>query len=592
MAVKEIIEIEAKTGQAEKEIEKLTNQVSDLSKAQKETAESTKSIARGVGTLVKGAGIGLAIKAFEKFSEVLSSNQEVADFFSVAMESLSIAFNDLISFLLDNTKPVTDTFEAIFSDPQQAIKDLGQAIKENLIERFDSFVESAGLAGKAIVAFFKGDFAEAQELAKEAGKELVDVYTGVDGTVDRLIDGAEKLATAVADYATETVNAAKANVELQKIAERSAVINQGLIEKYDRQAEQLRQIRDEERNTLAERIKANEDLNAVLDEQEKAMLRNAQAILDSARVQFEKNQNQENEIALIEAQNELLAVQAQIEGFRSEQKANDLALSRELKQVEQDSAQTAIDNLRTEKEANIELLDEERARIQATIKLEEELYNKQLELINDRLSAEKEGSTAYAEILNERLTLEAEYAAQNKTLNHELSKFNVDLKQQEEQSKLDITGSALTAAQNLAEQGSQTYKALAVAQVILDTFKGIQASFASNAANVGATTLTGGAWPFIQAAAAASFGAANIAGILAVDPKGSSSAPSLPSPSGASAAASVSSPAFNVVAAQQQTNLLTDISRSVGQPVKAYVVDKDITSAQELERNRIRNATF
>lgn len=592
MAVKEIIEIEAKTGQAEKEIEKLTNQVSDLSKAQKETAESTKSIARGVGTLVKGAGIGLAIKAFEKFSEVLSSNQEVADFFSVAMESLSIAFNDLISFLLDNTKPVTDTFEAIFSDPQQAIKDLGQAIKENLIERFDSFVESAGLAGKAIVAFFKGDFAEAQELAKEAGKELVDVYTGVDGTVDRLIDGAEKLATAVADYATETVNAAKANVELQKIAERSAVINQGLIEKYDRQAEQLRQIRDEERNTLAERIKANEDLNAVLDEQEKAMLRNAQAILDSARVQFEKNQNQENEIALIEAQNELLAVQAQIEGFRSEQKANDLALSRELKQVEQDSSQTAIDNLRTEKEANIKLLDEERARIQATIKLEEELYNKQLELINDRLSAEKEGSTAYAEILNERLTLEAEYAAQNKTLNHELSKFNVDLKQQEEQSKLDITGSALTAAQNLAEQGSQTYKALAVAQVILDTFKGIQASFASNAANVGATTLTGGAWPFIQAAAAASFGAANIAGILAVDPRGSSSAPSLPSPSGASAAASVSSPAFNIVAAQQQTNLLTDISRSVGQPVKAYVVDKDITSAQELERNRIRNATF
>ena len=67
---------------------------------------------------------------------------------------------------------------------------------------------------------------------------------------------------------------AKANVELQKSAEVAAVINQGLIEKYDRQAEQQRQIRDDESKTIEERIAANNKLGEVLEEQQKLMLEN------------------------------------------------------------------------------------------------------------------------------------------------------------------------------------------------------------------------------------------------------------------------------------------------------------------------------
>ena len=65
------------------------------------------------------------------------------------------------------------------------------------------------------------------------------------------------------------------------------------------------------------------------------MLGNANAILAAAQAQFKKNGNDENQIALIEAQNEVLAVQAQVAGFRSEQKANDLALDREQKELNQ-----------------------------------------------------------------------------------------------------------------------------------------------------------------------------------------------------------------------------------------------------------------
>ena len=47
----------------------------------------------------------------------------------------------------------------------------------------------------------------------------------------------------------------KANVQLRKSAERARIENQGLIEEYDRQAEQQRQIRDNDLKNIDDRIK-------------------------------------------------------------------------------------------------------------------------------------------------------------------------------------------------------------------------------------------------------------------------------------------------------------------------------------------------
>jgi hypothetical protein len=591
MAEKYVIEIDANTKEAQKSIEKLTNNVDDLGKAQDKTADATKKIGKGISLLTGGAIIAVALKAFTAFTEVLSKNQRVADFFSVSLEAVSIAFNDLTNFIINNSGGVIDTFKAIFNDPVKAIKDLGTAIKDNIIERFTSMIETVGLAGKAIVSFVKGDFEEAGEFAKQAGKELVDVYTGVDNSVDKLAATYNKVKDSIVEYTTETLKTAKANIELIKTAEVATALNTGLLEQYDRQAEKLRQVRDEERNTLAERIQANEELSEVLNKQEAAMLANARAIQASAAAQFNKNDSQENYIALIESNNEVLAVQATIEGFRSEQLINNLGLSREQAELDKAAAETNIENSRTEQEADIALMENERLRFEATRALEMEQHEQRLELINSRLEAEKEGSTAYAEILNERSTLETGYNTTLKTLGKQTSDFLIDLKAKEEAAKLGIIGSALGGAMALAEQGSATYKALAVAQVLLDTFKGVQASFASNAANVGATTLSGGAWPFIQAAAAASFGAANIAGILAVNPKGGGST-SVSAPTGRAASINSSGPQFNTVAALQQNRLLNNISNSSSQPIRAYVVGSDVSTAQQIERNRVSSASF
>lgn len=606
MAEKQVIEIEARTAKAQKQLDKLTKDIEKLTASQEETAKSTNKVAKSFSTLTKGAVIGLAIKAIEAFSNVLNSNQRIADGIATVFETVSIVFNDFTNAIFRVYDQLTQT-EGAFNALGKVIGGLITlaitplklqflGIKLGLRQAQLAWEESFfGDKDPETIKSLKLSIEETKESLKTTAEEAVKAGKDIAENFGEAIDETKNIGAAVVEEVGKiniknSIEQAKANVELEKSAERAEVINQGLIEKYDRQAEQLRQIRDEERNTLQERIDANNRLNEVLDEQERVMMANANAILASAQSQYNKNQSQENELQLIQAQNELLAVQAQVEGFRSEQKANDLALSRELKQLEQESSETTIETLRIQREAEIAALDSERERITQTIALEEELHRKRLALIDERLAAEKEGSTAYAEILNERAIAEAEFGAKTVELNNEQRNKNVDIKKQEEAAKTNIIAQGFQAASSLAEEGSALAKGLAVAQVLFDTFKGIQAAFASNAANTGATVLSGGAWPFIQAAAAGTFGAANLAALMRTSPslKGASA----PKPQAPSIAAATSAPSFNIVSAQAQTNLLSDINAATSKPTRAYVVSKDITTAQELDRNKIENAVF
>ena len=76
-----------------------------------------------------------------------------------------------------------------------------------------------------------------------AGKQTVDVFTGVD-------DNFDQVAESVSNYTKEVIKTAAANVELANSAELAAAKNQGLLEQFDFENEKLRQIRDEEETAL------------------------------------------------------------------------------------------------------------------------------------------------------------------------------------------------------------------------------------------------------------------------------------------------------------------------------------------------------
>jgi hypothetical protein len=303
---------------------------------------------KGIGTALKAAGIGLVVALFAKLMEMFSKNQKVLDTFNTAMTALNIAFSDLFKFIENNIGAVTGYFKSIFDDPKQAVKDFGNMIKDNLIERFNSLLEVFGHLGKALGHLFKGEFGEAFDSVKEAGKEYVDVWTGVDGTVDKVTETVTKATDAIVDYTKSTWDSAAAITELSKKAEMNRVINQGLIEDFDRQAELQRQIRDDETKTFAERLEANEKLGGILEKQEKLMLANAQASVDYAQAQKDILDNDENKIALQEALNEKAAIQAQITGFHSEQLTNQVALEKELRETKEEVLAAGLNSIELE----------------------------------------------------------------------------------------------------------------------------------------------------------------------------------------------------------------------------------------------------
>ena len=83
---------------------------------------------------------------------------------------------------------------------------------------------------------------------------------------------------------------------------------QGLVEKYDRQAELQRQIRDDETKSIEERIAANNKLGEILKEQQAAQLSLANTRVAAAQAELSANKGSvELQVALKEAENERAA---------------------------------------------------------------------------------------------------------------------------------------------------------------------------------------------------------------------------------------------------------------------------------------------
>ena len=541
MSIKKTIEIEAIAKDALQQIQALTKKVEGLEDSLKKAGNETKKTNKILGTMSTlfkgGLGIAAVSKAFDLLKETFESNQKVADAFAIATEGLSLAFNDLFNFLDRNVGTVIDYFKGIFNDPQQAIKDFGDSIKRNIQERFESYLDTLGYLASAVKKVFSGDFAGAMEDVKSAGKESLDVLTGVNNSFDKATEVVENVTKSVTEYAKSTFQAAKENVELQKTAELGIAQNRIILEQKDREAEKLRQIRDDESKTIDERIEANNKLAAVLDEQERLMLANADALIAAAQAQFDKNANQENEIALLEAKAEREGILAQIEGFRSEQLMNVNSLNRE-----------KLDLLDEEKEKEIEA-----AELRAKLKEEErEGIKDNLDAIID--SAGQESKIGRALFIAKQAMLVKEQIAEAKAT---LSKITMKAA---DSSVALAQGTAETAKIGFPQNIPMLIAFAAQAAGIYSSIKSAVGAAKSSTSKFGAS---GGSVPSLG---------------------GGGGRSTSPAPSQA--------PAFNIVGASPENQLAQAIGEQDKQPLKAYVVSNEVTNAQALDRNIVESASL
>ena len=461
-----VMEVKSNVGEVTKDVKKLD----DATGKAKGGFKGMGTAIKGMGTALKAAGIGLVVALLAKLMEVFSKNQRVLDLFNTAMETLSIAFNDLFGFLSDNVGTVVGYFKSIFEDPKEKLIDFGNAIKENLIERFNSLLDTFGHLGKAIGHLFKGEFAEAFDSVKDAGKESIDIWTGVDNTFD-------KVAGTVSNYTKEIIKTATATVELTKSAAKAAVIFAKLNAEFLRDAELQRQIRDDETKTLADRIKANEDLSKVLDKQQTKQREQLDVQEKAAQAQYDINGSDENWIALQETKVAKLELEETITGQLSEQKTNQVALEKEL--------------LETQNEVRAEGLSGMELELQEL----QDAYDLKIKM------AEKAGMDTTA-------------------ITKKFEKQKSQIVQEGVNAQLEAFSGLAGALGALAGES----KELAVASAIIDTYVGANKAYAQ-----------GGALGFISAAAVIVAGLANVKKIMEQDVGGggggsAGAAPQTPAP--------------------------------------------------------------
>ena len=574
-------------------VNKIAETTKDIGESAKESEKGIKGLGagfKGLGVAIKAAGIGLLMNAMGILKELFDNNQKTVDFFNTTFNTLQIAFSDFAGWIQSNSGGIVSFFTSIFENPKESLVEFGNAIKANLIERFNSFLDTLGFIASAVKKVFSGDFKGALQDVKSAGKESLDVLTGVNNSFDKGKELVTKGAEALVEYAKETVKAGAAMTDLNKQSEIAEVMAQGLIEKYDFQAESLRQVRDEERNTIEERIAANEELAKVLDEQEKMMLENAQRVVDAKARQLALDKdNVEFQKEYLTAVNELAAVEATVTGFRSEQLANEMALQRELFDLEVSKKDNAQEVAQIQAEAAIAAESNALKQLKIEEKLNQQLYDSRLASLEELKGFYQEGTQSYQDMVSEINILNAERTAQEA----EEARRRKEIESATQQAKVQMSVDAIGALNSLAQSFMEGNEKQAKRAFLINKAAGISTAVIQTAQAVTAALTAGGnpiklatGAQFVEAGIAAATGAAQIA-TIARQQFGEAGSIDTNIPQAATAPSAT--PQFNVVGGSGTNALIESLQAN---PMRAYVVGSDVTSQQELDRNRINQVSF
>jgi hypothetical protein len=579
-------EVTKETDDLKKSIGKASDETKDLDKRLEETGRSGSKGFRAIGTAVKGfgmalkaAGIGLVIALFVSLKESLERNQKVMDTVNTIMGTISTTFNQVANALVEVfnwTTKSTDRFDGLgktlsglvtlaLTPLKVAFFGLKLGVQEVQLA-WEKWVEGAD--PKKIAELKKGIDETTDSLAKIA-KEAVsagaDIYNNIGDAIGEIGAIGEKVIEGISEISIksnyELAKATTAAANSSKLAEAAI---QGLIEKYDRQAELQRQIRDDETKTFAERIAANQKLGEILDEQETKMLALADTRVASAALELSANkENVELQVAYQQALNDRAGVEAQVAGFRSEQMTNEVSLNKELAEIKKEITNATLEGIALELEElknSYEMqLEMARKAGEDTTALDEK-YAKDKKAISEKYGKE--------EIENEKAVLEAKKAIRDANVS------NIE--------------AGIGLVKDLAGENKAILAAAVVAENAVGIAKTITNTVAANAKAVGASPLTAGQpWVAINSISAGIGIASSIAATAKALSQlgGGGSAGSAPSLSGGGATATTPAP--------QMMSGAFELGGGVKpEPMKAFVVTDEMSNSQSQLANIRRRATI
>jgi len=359
---KEVLEMEVKSniGEVAKDTKKLAKSTGVAKKGFKGLSTAVK----GVGTAMKAAGIGLIVGLFLALKEAVERNQKAMDLMETVMATVSTTFNQVVNVLTDVVTWVTessDRFDGLgkvlsgvitlsLTPLKLAFFGLKLGVQQLMLAWEDSFL-GGGDEGKiaelrAGIVGTQADLLEIGNAAIDAGKDIGnnigDAISEVGAIYEKAADGINKISIK-GNYEQAQATTAATKSALFAAAEFAKLNAEKL-----KEAELFRQIRDDETKTFADRIEANNKLKETLLEQQELQREQVQIAITAAALLVEQNGNDENKLALMEAQNAELELEETITGQLSEQKTNAVALEKELLETQKEVRAEGLSGLELE----------------------------------------------------------------------------------------------------------------------------------------------------------------------------------------------------------------------------------------------------
>jgi hypothetical protein len=624
---------------AVKEVDELNDSIKDTGKDAKSTQDIVNTVTGGaVGrfnalkTNVLGAvksfkslrvaiiasGIGALVLAVVALGQAFTRSEAGQNKFAKLMGVIGSIINNLLDVLAD----LGEALIKVFEDPQQAIKDFANLIKDNIVNRFEGLMELIPALGKAVSLLFKGEFAEAGKVAANATGKVV---LGVENVVEKTqaaINKTKEFVKELEEEARVAAEIADNRAKADKIERENTVARA----KADREIADLR-FKAEQRDkfSVSERIKFLEEASALEEK-----ITNQE--IEAARLRFEAKKA---ENALSKSTKEDLDEQAQLEAqliglntsklrlqkrlqtslttFRNEEKAE-----RESARKAEEDAQKLKEDLRkkNEKEEQIardkKKAADEKAQ-QEELKREEQQWNllqkitntaQEQELLELAQQYDKKFELAVGNAELEKALREQQQedlTAIDKKYSEQRAKNESDATQKSQQERLDAfeqgartTMNALIAINELTQafakedeasqkKAFEVNKAIGIANAIINTSVGVSKALASAPPPLN----------FINAAIVTASGIAAVKNIQKTQFNSSSFDTTSPSTSTGSGGANTSPtqpPSFNVVGQSQANQVSMALANQP--PTQAFVVSGDVTTAQQLQNNTITQATF
>jgi len=645
MSKEVIVTVKADTKPAQKNVKDLNKDLKetkgDLSGVENLANKATGGLVSGfkgvtstIGGVVKGfktmrmaiiaTGIGALVLVVSSLMAAFTSSEEGANKFNKILGVIGAVVDNFIDLLADFGESIISAFE----NPKEALMSFVNLLKNQVVNRVTGLMELIPALGKAVQLVFSGEFSEAGKVAANAvGK----VALGVENVTEKI----QAATQATKEFIAENIKDAEGAARVADMRAKAIKLERELLverSKLESEIANLRlKSRQEEEFGVAERKQALLDAQKLEDQ----LLQKETEVLKLRRdAQVEENtfarssvENLDKEAQAIAAVNRIAAtranqqrttqrelntlnkqIQAENKRIANEKKAqDDAAAKRKQEALEADKKALAIKKAADEKAEQEELKRKEQqfnllqkltntAQEQELLELAQQ-YDKKFELAEgnkDLILALQEQQQKDSAAIEEKFNQKK--IAENKATN---DKIKANEKQLQEV-KFQLASSALNSIASIANLFAQQNeanakkafnisKAVGIAQTGINTAQAIMKAAAETTDFTPPQAIR-----VANMVAMGVAGAVQIAGIAAqkFQPSGGG-AGGVTTPSVSTGGATTSptqAPSFNVVGQSGFNQVAGALGQQ--QPVQAYVVAGNVTTAQQLQNNTITQATF